>query len=490
VRWVWFVIGIILVGKIAYFLADGSLRWLRLPRYTNRAEQRFRASRFPTIEQRVRLYMAHWYLPPCPVLQQQHGADLGGDGGGGGGISTTSSVSTSNKVVATIVHVPNRRKNVTTFWSNHAVSVHDDIDYTVTEPGVSTTDHRKNFTISSLARPDEVFWFNNDDLFYCYKQKNWSIRFYCRDAQLSMQRSAAAASTTLEFTDHSQTVVVNRVGDDGETSTIMSTKIDNPNIPVIKKLRTALPKAEIDDLMNNTYNHSAQCQDLSVRRPIQQQSYRQPILWLLNTNRHYQYSWDIPRYDIPWHQKIDSAIFRGELTGLQYDPTASDEENCDNMPRCRLVYHHAHSEWVDARLTNTFGKIPDVFHGVNMTGPKLRRYDFLQHKGLIVLEGNDVSSGLKWSMVSNSVVLMPPPTFSSWAMEELLEPFVHYIPLQPDLTDIELKVQWMLANQAESKRIAHRAKLWILDLYFHPDAMTDAKQINEEILRRYRLLFE
>jgi hypothetical protein len=48
----------------------------------------------------------------------------------------------------------------------------------------------------------------------------------------------------------------------------------------------------------------------------------------------------------------------------------------------------------------------------------------------------------------------------------------------------------MLANQAESQRIAHRAKLWILDLYFHPDAMKEAKLINEEILRRYRLLFE
>jgi Glycosyl transferase family 90 len=491
-RWVRFVIGIVLFGKIAYYLADGSMRWLRLPRYANRTERRFRTNRFPTVEQRVRLYMAHWYLPPCPVLlQQQHDAALGGGGGGG---TTTTTTSASHKVVATIVHVPLRRKNVTTFWSNAPVlqSVPNDIDYTVTEPGVSTD---RNFTISSLARPDEVFWFNNDDLYYCYKQKDWSIRFYCRDAQLSMQRSAALADGSfppifLEFTDHSQTVVVNRVGDDGETSTIVSKKIDNPNIPVIKKLRTALPRSEIDDIMNNTYNHSAHCQDLTVRQPIQHQSYRQPILWLLNTNRHYQHSLDIPRYDIPWQQKKNSAIFRGELTGLQYDKTASDEENCDHMPRCRLVYHHANSEWVDARLTNTFGKIPDVFHGVNMTGPKLRRYDFLQHKGLIVLEGNDVSSGLKWSMVSNSVVLMPPPTFSSYAMEEMLEPWVHYIPLQPDLTDIEPKVQWMLANEAESKRIAHRAKLWILDLYFHPDAMTDAKMINEEILRRYKLLFE
>ena len=39
-----------------------------------------------------------------------------------------------------------------------------------------------------------------------------------------------------------------------------------------------------------------------------------------------------------------------------------------------------------------------------------------------------------------SVVLMPKPTCTSWAMEELLEPWVHYIPLRDDLSGIEIQV--------------------------------------------------
>jgi hypothetical protein len=478
------------MAKVIYILADGMMRWWRLPRYASRAERQFRMQRgFPTVDHRVRLYMAHWYLPPCPGTV---------------------------RLSYSVVPVPHRLKNITTWWSDSTLrSVTDDIDYVVTAPGVPVLPAAaavvggghppqppQNLTISSRARPDEVFYLDNDELYYCYRQRDWSIRFYCRDAQLSMGGGRAnnfSPPIFLEFTDHSNTVVVmhrddNDDGSDGGGGTTTgrvhnnNNKIDNPNIPVIKKLRLVLPKSELEDILNDTYNHSSRCQDLAVLLPSQ--PYRQPILWLLNTNRHFKYSWDIPRYDIPWHDKKDSAIFRGELTGLQYDPTVTAEENCDRLPRCRLVVQNAGHLRVDALLTNTFGKIPDVLQGVNVTGPKLRRADFLQHKGLIVLEGNDVSSGLKWSMVSNSVVLMPPPTFTSWAMEELLEPWQHYIPLRPDLSDVDQKVQWMLANQAESQRIAHRAKLWILDLYFHPDAMKEAKLINEEILRRYRLLFE
>lgn len=72
-------------------------------------------------------------------------------------------------------------------------------------------------------------------------------------------------------------------------------------------------------------------------------------------------------------------------------------------------------------------------------------------------------------------------------MEERLEPWIHFIPLSPDLSDVESKVQWMLDHSEEAQRISYRARLWILDLYFHPQAAVDDRQINKEILRRYRM---
>lgn len=88
----------------------------------------------------------------------------------------------------------------------------------------------------------------------------------------------------------------------------------------------------------------------------------------------------------------------------------------------------------------------------------------LRYKGLIVLEGNDVASGLKWSLLSRSVVLMPPPTRTSWAMEEMLQPWVHFVPLAPDGRDAEAKMKWVLDHDAQAQTIAHRSSLWMQDL--------------------------
>uniref|UniRef100_A0A7S0B2S3 Glycosyl transferase CAP10 domain-containing protein n=1 Tax=Minutocellus polymorphus TaxID=265543 RepID=A0A7S0B2S3_9STRA len=110
----------------------------------------------------------------------------------------------------------------------------------------------------------------------------------------------------------------------------------------------------------------------------------------------------------------------------------------------------------------------------------------LRYKILINLEGNDVSSGLKWMLLSTSVVLMSPPTRTSWAMEELLEPFVHYVPLAENGSNAEEMVRWILDNDEKAQRIAERATLFMEDMLYHPDAEKDEQKIKREIMKRYR----
>jgi Glycosyl transferase family 90 len=100
-----------------------------------------------------------------------------------------------------------------------------------------------------------------------------------------------------------------------------------------------------------------------------------------------------------------------------------------------------------------------------------------------------VSSGLKWALYSNSVVMTQPSTYTSWAMEELLDPWVHYIPLNDDLSDVEEKMQWVIDNDEEASKIAHRGKLWISDLIYHPDAQADDESIIDQTFKRYEAHF-
>jgi hypothetical protein len=102
----------------------------------------------------------------------------------------------------------------------------------------------------------------------------------------------------------------------------------------------------------------------------------------------------------------------------------------------------------------------------------------------------DVSSGLKWALYSNSVVLMPRPTFTSWAMEERLEPWVHYVPLRDDLSDVEDRVRWVIDHPDQARAIAHAGTLWISDLVYHPHADDDDEAIVREMFLRYKRHFQ
>jgi hypothetical protein len=74
-------------------------------------------------------------------------------------------------------------------------------------------------------------------------------------------------------------------------------------------------------------------------------------------------------------------------------------------------------------------------------------------------------------------------------MEVLLQPWVHYIPIKDDLSDLEEKVQWMQDNDEKAQIIAERATLFIHDLIFHEDASRQRSEIERKMMRRYLKFF-
>jgi hypothetical protein len=153
------------------------------------------------------------------------------------------------------------------------------------------------------------------------------------------------------------------------------------------------------------------------------------------------------------------------------------------------VYNNHKSPLVDALMIGQEKFVPREVDGVPLYGDKVGYGDMLQYKAIIMLEGNDISSGLKWALYSNSVVMTQIPTKTSWALEELLEPWVHFVPLNDDLTDVEEQMQWVLDHDQEAQEIARRGSLWVQDLLYHPDAAHDEELIYDEMLWRYRAHF-
>lgn len=451
-----------------------------------------RADRFPSIEDRIKLYMSNWYIPPCEDYREGHAL---------------------YQVVMDDRPQPDDKMSNQRKWPSLQVQSYPD------HPLVNQT--TRTMLIESVIEPDTTFFLESDIVVNCANEtyyEEWgeemgddttgaaarvkfriNMRMYCADVkdmilpalshveleQRQQRRRrgeqnpanaavvAASPPTLLQFGDNKQSHVFGDV-----------------TVPHIKKFRSSA--LTLEDLAAVTSDEIA-C--YSSHRPVLRSEHGdfqfQPIVWKLATDRHYKKLYQIYREDTPWYKKKDMAIFRGQLTGSRdgYDKNLSDEENCQNLKRCRLVYNHANSTLIDARLTSTRGRLPTVLNGVPLEGEKVRVFTLLEYKGVIMIEGNDVASGLKWALLSQSVVLMPAPKHTSWAMEELLQPWIHYVPLNEHATDVEEEMQWIVDHDDEAQRISERATLWMEDLVFHPDAAEDDRLIQEELLRRYQRHF-
>jgi len=162
------------------------------------------------------------------------------------------------------------------------------------------------------------------------------------------------------------------------------------------------------------------------------------ILWPLNIERHYARLAEVKDSDTPWQNKTEIVLWRGADTNFG--------------ERARILRRHFARRNIDVALTEVY----DPSHQ-DLKGSPLPLTKMLKHKYLLSLEGNDVASGLKWMLYSNSVVLMSTPTFETWAAESLLSPFVHYIPVDRSLNDIDERIKWARANDGEALMIAENA---------------------------------
>ena len=89
-------------------------------------------------------------------------------------------------------------------------------------------------------------------------------------------------------------------------------------------------------------------------------------------------------------------------------------------------------------------------------------------------------------LLSNSVVLMPEhPKFITWFMEDKLQPFVHFVPVSHDLSNVGEMVRWCESHPEETLSIARYSTLYVYDMYFHPSADNDSMKIKFEMMKRY-----
>lgn len=95
------------------------------------------------------------------------------------------------------------------------------------------------------------------------------------------------------------------------------------------------------------------------------------------------------------------------------------------------------------------------------TDEKCTLHQHLKYKFVISLEGNDVASNLKWIMSSNSIEIMPKPTYETWFIEGKFVAEHHYIEIKEDYSNLEQRLNYYIENPEKASIIIKNANEYV-----------------------------
>jgi hypothetical protein len=109
-----------------------------------------------------------------------------------------------------------------------------------------------------------------------------------------------------------------------------------------------------------------------------------------------------------------------------------------------------------------FKKLNELFeiHDIKPDVKNMKRYTLLEHleyKYLIDIQGNGYSGRLKFLLHSGRLLFIQDRKWKTYYHYELI-PFVHFIPVAEDFSDLLMKIEWAENNETESLKIVKNAR--------------------------------
>lgn len=144
-----------------------------------------------------------------------------------------------------------------------------------------------------------------------------------------------------------------------------------------------------------------------------------------------------------WRDKISKCVYRGNLENGSRENFIQDS----NMNHRQYFYE--------------LSKKKDWNQILDFEKKYMKIEDQLRYKYIVDLDGYTNSwEGLIWKLYSGSVVLKQKSIWKQWYYDELKE-WVHYIPLENDLSDFENKIKWCLENDELCQKIASNSRKFV-----------------------------
>ena len=170
----------------------------------------------------------------------------------------------------------------------------------------------------------------------------------------------------------------------------------------------------------------------------------------------------------PWNSKINKIFWRGATTG---EANIYNINNFDKLPCLSLVMEsRLYPELIDAKFT-TYAQFSEDQAGKDLReilakllgddAQKIKEVDHLKYKYLISIDGNSTTWGRPvWMMLSNSVLLKQETKNIQW-FYSAIKPYVHYVPINNNLSNIFAQLEWIKNHDSELQAISQNAQNFV-----------------------------
>lgn len=158
-----------------------------------------------------------------------------------------------------------------------------------------------------------------------------------------------------------------------------------------------------------------------------------------------------------WDKKLDKVIFRGATTDCGFDEKTSIRYLAHKLSQLGEIIEldaGITKLWFnDIKLPNQPIQYPSRINPVN----PIPFVQMSKYKYILNIDGSVTAFRLSAELAFGSVILKVDSKYKIWYMD-LLVPWVHYIPIKSDLSDLKEKIQWCKENQDKCQIIGTNAR--------------------------------
>lgn len=173
----------------------------------------------------------------------------------------------------------------------------------------------------------------------------------------------------------------------------------------------------------------------------------------------------------PWNERKSVAVFRGSSTG--------HGTTMDTNPRLKLAYLSSLGEidddglpFLDAGITSWNLRPRKICGEKYLQTIEIEKLPFglitpltpqeqTNYKYAINVDGHVCAYRLSLELESNTCILLVNSKYKLW-YRDMLKPFVHYVPIKEDLSDLIEKIKWCKENDEQCSTIAKNARKFAL----------------------------